>query len=239
MHIKGLIFNFDGLILDTEVPEYQAWKEIYHNYHVDLPLSKWVDCIGASYDAFDPIQYLESLLGTPLESKSMVLTLQRKIADDLIARQPVLPGVKAYLRDTAKSGLKVGLASSSSHLWANSHLIRLGLYPYFDVTCCKDDVEKVKPEPDLYRAALQKMGLEPGEAIAFEDSLNGIKAAKLAGLTCVAVPNPMTQGLDLGQADYLFHSLEEVPLSNLLHRVEQNSSQPAVDEGKVLCPSEP
>jgi beta-phosphoglucomutase-like phosphatase (HAD superfamily) len=98
------------------------------------------------------------------------------------------------------------------------HLTRLGLRQAFAVIRCADDVPRVKPDPALYRAVVEAAGVRPEDALALEDSPNGVLAAKRAGLTCVAVPNPLTARLDLGGADLLLASLADVPLAALLSR---------------------
>jgi len=134
----------------------------------------------------------------------------------VIAQQPALPGVVAALDEARRLGLRLGMASSSSRAWVSGHLTRLGLLDYFEVLRCAEDVEAVKPDPALYRAALEGLGLAPHEAIAIEDSAHGVLAAKRAGLYCVAVPNVVTRGLDFSQADRVLKSLDEVPLAELV-----------------------
>ena len=100
------------------------------------------------------------------------------------------------------------------------HLEQRGLKEYFACVLGADDVELTKPDPGLYLAVLECMGVRAEEAIAFEDSPNGVLAAKRAGLYCVAVPNPLTKQLQLDGADLLLDSLEDLPLQELIARVE-------------------
>ena len=115
--------------------------------------------------------------------------------------------------------MRLGVASSSSRAWVDGHLTRLGLRGYFEVVRCRDDVAVVKPDPALYRAVLQATGVAATEAVALEDSPNGVWAAKRAGMACVAVPNPLTARLDLSHADFTLRSLTELPLAALLARL--------------------
>jgi len=122
--------------------------------------------------------------------------------------------------DQAKAlGLKVGVASSSTAEWVRGHLARLGILERFDCLRCRDEVANAKPEPDLYIAVLECLGVTAAEAIAIEDSPNGVTAAKRAGLRCVAIPNSITAKLDLSDADVLLHSLAEITLADLLRKV--------------------
>ena len=218
--IKALIFDFDGLILDTETPDFISWQEIYQSHGCELSLEKWARCIGTNGVLFDPYDELETLLGRPVNRASISRKRHRRDSE-LIGNEVVRPGVETYLADAKKLGLKLGVASSSAKNWVVGHLSRLGLAAYFDCIKTGDDVEQAKPDPALYRLALDGLGLYPDEAIALEDSPNGILAAKRAGLFCVAVPNSVTRQLPLDKADLQLNSLAELPLANLILKVEQ------------------
>ena len=212
--MKLIVFDFDGLILDTEAPVYDAWQEIYGEHGLALAFEKWAECIGTA-DTFDPCADLQAALGRALDTATLEAR-HRARTDALIATQAVLPGVREYVEEAGRMGLALGVASSSGRRWVEGHLTRLGLIGRFDVIRCADDVPRVKPDPALYRAVVEATGVRPDEALALEDSPNGVLAAKRAGLTCVAVPNPLTARLDLGHADLRLGSLAEVPLAALL-----------------------
>jgi HAD superfamily hydrolase (TIGR01509 family) len=215
--IRLLVFDFDGLILDTEAPVYDAWQAIYAEHGHSLAFEKWAECIG-THDLFDPAAELASLCGRALDLEALTAR-HRAACDTLVAAQAVLPGVREYLEEARRLGLRLGVASSSSTAWVEGHLARLELRDYFDIVRCRDDVPAVKPDPALYLAVLQATGVPAGNAVALEDSPNGVRAAKRAGLTCVAVPNPLTARLDLAHADLCLGSLSEMPLADLLRRL--------------------
>jgi HAD superfamily hydrolase (TIGR01509 family) len=137
----------------------------------------------------------------------------------MILAQDVLPGVVPHLEEAKAMDLKVGLASSSTSDWVKGHLARLGILQSFDCLRCRDQVANAKPAPDLYLAVLECLGVSASEAVAIEDSPNGILAAKRAGLRCVAIPNSITARLDLGLADVVLGSLAEVTLDGLLRKL--------------------
>ena len=220
--IRAIVFDFDGLILDTEVPEFQSWQAIYQAHGCTLPLAVWATCIGTT-DAFDPYAYLEEQLGRAVDREA-VQRQQRQQCDTLIATQAVLPGVHDYIAEARLLGLQLGVASSSSHAWVNGHLTRLALSQHFVCIKCRDDVPRPKPDPALYQAALAALGVRPEEAIALEDSPHGIAAAKRAGLFCVAVPNLLTRQLPLDHADLQIPSLAALPLPDLLRAVQRQLS---------------
>jgi len=215
--IRALIFDFDGLILDTEGPIYQSWLEVYAAHGVALPFEEWVKTVGSSNDAFHPQLYLEERLGRALPQEVIDRRVERRI--ELVLEQPLLPGVAALIDAARSAGMAIGVASSSSRDWVSGHLTRLGIRDCFVCLCGRDDVAQVKPEPDLYLAALDCLGVAAGEAVAIEDSPNGISAAKRAGLRCVAVPNRLTASLDLSGADLRLNSLAEVTLPELLQQL--------------------
>jgi HAD superfamily hydrolase (TIGR01509 family) len=215
--IKALIFDFDGLILDTESPELQAWQEVFSTHGHELRSELWADLIGRPRTYFDMYAYFKELNG-PLTDIDALRKDRRARVIELVLGQPVLPGIVAYLNEARRMGLKIGLASSSGGDYVRGHLKRLELFDYFHVTKCFEDTELHKPNPDPYLAVLDAMGVAPSEAIAFEDSPNGVAAARAAGIFCVAVPNPITQCLSLDHADLCLTSLADEPLSRLLSR---------------------
>lgn len=218
MSIKGLIFDFDGLILETEVPLYEIWQDIYHQHGTDLSLPLYARCLGASLEAFDPLTNLEEVLGGTLPDREKVLSQFNEDLHTRIFSQPPIPGVVNTLQSAKRLGLKLAVASSGDVPWVKGHLERLGLTHFFDHIFTRENVERVKPAPDLFIKAQQALGVQPHEAIVFEDSPNGVTAAKAAGIHCVAVPNLLTAQLDLSHADLILQPMDQLPLEGLLAR---------------------
>jgi HAD superfamily hydrolase (TIGR01509 family) len=218
--IEAIIFDFDGLIVETEDPIYQSWQELYTAYHCRINKNEWSETVGGVPDQFDPYTSLEVQLGHPIDRmEADSRRLQRE--SELVAAQPILPGVLDYLAEAHQLGLKIGLASSSDYTWVGGHLTRLGLLDRFDVIRTIDDVTKCKPSPEVYLAALQGLNTAPEQAIAFEDSYNGILAAQRAGIFCVVVPTEMTRSLPISQANMRIESLADLPLNKLIEEVER------------------
>ncbi|GCE27519.1 hypothetical protein KDA_30030 [Dictyobacter alpinus] len=217
--IQALIFDFDGLILDTEISAFQSWQEIYQEYDKELPLEMWATCIGSGLDTFDPHGYLEELIEESIPRHSLAeRRLKRHL--ELIESQVALPGVETYIEDAHRLGLKIAVASSSPRSWVVDHLTRLGLRDAFDAMKFGDEVVHRKPHPELYLSALDLLGARPEQAIALEDSPNGVRAAQNAGIFCVAVPNPITGQLPLDHADLRLTSLASLPLKQLIQKVD-------------------
>jgi HAD superfamily hydrolase (TIGR01509 family) len=213
--IRALVFDFDGLILETEGPAYETWSQIYREYGHELPIDKWFDYIGREGGYFDAADHLAALVG---EGFDRAAARKRRDAKKtaLIAALDVMVGVREYVADGKRMGLRLGVASSSSRAWVLGHLERLRIHTEWDAVRTRDDVVRTKPAPDLYLAVVEALGVAPGEAVAFEDSRNGIAAAKDAGLLCVAVPNALTAAMDLSRADLRLGSLADTPLAELL-----------------------
>ncbi|WP_239162474.1 HAD family hydrolase [Paractinoplanes rishiriensis] len=206
--LRAIVFDLDGTILDTETPEFVSWQEAFAALGVSLDQAVWSRTIGTADSGWDPYVHLEALVGAPVDRGS-VRAARRARFDELIAGAEPRAGVLAWLDDARELGLKVGLASSSDEVWVDRFLDALGLRARFEVIATRDRVMLSKPAPDLYRLALDELGVPASEALAVEDSPNGVAAAKAAGLFCVAVPNPLTADLALDGADLTLTSLSD------------------------------
>ncbi len=220
--LKALLFDFDGLILDTETPEYLVWKNIYHEHGFDFPHDEWGRIIGGyGLSDFDAADNLSRLAQGRLDSASL---RARHSVESLamIHSQSILPGVTDMIRDAKTRKLKLAIASSSPHAWVDDQTKRLGIFDQFDAVVCADDVGagRTKPNPDLFLTALDRLNVEKDTAVVFEDSPNGVKAANRAGIYVVAVPNPVTSLLSLEGANRIVRSLAELTLSELSDLVD-------------------
>ena len=160
--------------------------------------------------------HLEGLVGDLADKESVRLRIRERYHEK-VAVQGLLPGVSEVVGQARQVSMRLGVASSSRRPWIEEHLTRLGLRQAFECLACRDDPPGLrgKPHPDTYEAALRCLGVDASEAIAIEDSPNGIRAAKAAGLRCLAVPNGLTAHLDLGEADVTATSLGNVTIAEL------------------------
>src|ERR1043165_9304671 len=193
--IRALIFDFDGLILDTETPLIDAYEEVHAEHRVPFDRSAFIRSVGHADYAFDPWHGF-----SPHADRAALELTRRARKDAAMLKQPILPGIVALLEAARKRDLRVALASNSSHDWCEGHLRRLDLHRHFHFFACRGDAPSPKPEPDIYRLVLNHFGLRGHEAIAFEDSHTGALAAKRANLWVVCAPNPSTAHHDFSNA---------------------------------------
>lgn len=216
--IKAVIFDFDGLIIDTETPWYRAYREVLGQHGIELPLDVWGRCIGTSFKIFNPIDYMIDRSGQILD-RNHIYAEAKKLYSQLMEDQGLRPGVLSYLSRAKELGLAVGLASSSRLSWIENYLEKFRIRKVFDTIVTADRVSRVKPEPELYRTAMEDLQVSGREAVSFEDSLNGLTAAKAAGLYCVIVPNEVTSYLDFQQHDLRLASMAEMDLQAVIERI--------------------
>jgi HAD superfamily hydrolase (TIGR01509 family) len=227
--IKALIFDFDGLILDTETPEFLVWQSIYMEHGHELPAHEWIKTVGGyGLSNFDAAEHLTDLTQGQLDAVSLRARHQVETTA-IIVDSPILPGVENIIYEAKKLGLKLAIASSSPHAWVDTHAKRLGIYDYFDKIICADDVPpgRTKPNPDLFLKALDQLKVRKSEAIVLEDSPNGVKAAQSAGIFVVLVTNPTTSSLTFEGEFLRLNSLADLRLSNLLQNFRNGDKNPS------------
>jgi putative hydrolase of the HAD superfamily len=215
MPLRALIFDFDGLIIDTESAIYQSWRELYASHGHELTVERWSQCVGTDFSSvYDPKTELETLTDRTFDWVDVDRALFDRVAT-LLTGFDALPGVRDRLAEARELGLPCSVASSSPLSWVSKHLDHLDLRGHFMNVSCRDHVERIKPHPDLFLDAAKKLGAAPDEVIIFEDSLNGLKAARAAGMRCVVVPGPTTQHLDFTGAWHHLESLDSTSVAKL------------------------
>lgn len=216
--IRAVVFDFDGLIIASESVAVRSWQDLYARFGLTLPLEKWATLIGTWDAEWDPAAELREHAGNGHDWDA--IENERRTAELTLARTlPPLPGVVAHLDEAARLGLPLAIASSSDRSWVVDHLERLGLADRFEVIVTRDDVTRTKPDPELFTRAVDALGVAPARALALEDSVHGVIAAKAAGMRCVAVPNPLLAGADYSAADACVASLADTTLEELLARL--------------------
>jgi HAD superfamily hydrolase (TIGR01509 family) len=224
MQVRAFLFDFDGLILDTELASRAGWELLYREHGHELPTELWATVVGTTHAPFDPMAHLEELVGEPLEREALN---ERRYAHEieLIEAEELRPGIAEYLAAARQHNLKRAIVSSSTRAWVEMHLERLEEAVGWDAICTADrDPARAKPAPVLYLEALERLQVAANEAVAFEDSPNGVLAAKAAGVYCIAIPNEVTRELGLADAgaDLVLDSLADLPPETLFRQLADN-----------------
>lgn len=212
--MRALIFDFDGLIVDTESAIYEAWRELYLHHGHGLPLPTYVQCVGSTFGHYDPMAALDQLAGSPVLWEEVLARKDARIRE-LQQGLDTMPGIRILLEEAAHGGIPCAVASSSSRTHVRGWLDRVGIADAFAVIRTRDDVARAKPAPDLFLAAAEALGLTASETLVLEDSANGLRAARAAGAPCVIVPSPVTRGSDFTGAAAMLQTLHEVSLDAL------------------------
>jgi HAD superfamily hydrolase (TIGR01509 family) len=216
--ISALIFDFDGLLVDTETPAFESWRGIYAAYGHELSLELWQGALGTNH-GFDTLAHLAALLGEPID-RDELMARRRASKHALSAEQPLLPGAREILEQARDLHFPCALASSSDRAWIDEWLTLHNIAEYFACVRTADDVTLTKPAPDLFLRAAECLGVPPAECLVFEDSPNGILAAQAAGMRCVAVPGAITRQLALPTTDLVIESLDAMTLVEILSKID-------------------
>jgi beta-phosphoglucomutase-like phosphatase (HAD superfamily) len=213
----ALIYDFDGLILDTETCTYDAVRSAFAEHGQELDVTAWQAILGTA-DHPHWTEMLAERLGRPVDREGLTARREQQRMTVLLTLPPCA-GVEDLLDAAMAAGVPNAVGSSSAAPWVVGHLDRLGLRDRFAVVATSDDVggdpRRTKPAPDIFLAAARALGVDPGRCVVLEDSPNGVLAARAAGMPVVAVPGPMTQGLDFGGADLVVPSLVGLSLEEL------------------------
>ncbi|CAM4368010.1 HAD family hydrolase [Paenibacillus typhae] len=215
--IKGIIFDFDGTIIDTETAWFTAFSEAYEEHGVELTLEKYSTCIGTSLNSFNPYEYLITDLKLDIDRDKFRTDVQLRHSK-LMELEEMRPGIQHYLDSAKDAGLRMGLASSSSMEWVGRYLDQLGISDYFECIRTSDHVKNVKPDPELYNQTLSYLNIAPEEAVAIEDSPNGAKAAAAAGMNCVIIPNAITSFLEFDDTSSKIECLSQLDFDQATSR---------------------
>ncbi len=209
MAFSAVLFDFDGVLVDTEWAIYQAWLRTFRAHGHELPLEVYTRCIGSDFATWSPKTHLQELSGLDFDWHDLDARRQEEILTEL-KHEGTMAGVIPLLEYLTRTAIRRAVVSSSSHQWVDGWLEKLAISPYFETVVCRGDAEQIKPAPDLYLEAARRLGLEPESCLVIEDSLNGVKSAKAAGMPVWVVPNRVTAGLDFATADRIFPSLVEL-----------------------------
>jgi HAD superfamily hydrolase (TIGR01509 family) len=212
--VRAILLDFDGTMLETESASYGSWRELLDEHGYELTPATWSAAVG-TIGGVDPLELLEEHLGTDVDRDVLEDRAKRR-HHQLLEQERLRPGIEQLVDEARDRGLHVAVVTSASERWVRGHLARLGLYDDIEVVAADGDPDRAKPDPLLYREAAALLGVDAAEAVAVEDSPNGVKAARAAGMQVIAFPNPITEAMDLGEADAIVADLDGLGLDGFL-----------------------
>ena len=211
---KALIFDFDGLIVDTETVIYESWAEIYEQNDQILELNTYKNCVGSDFEQFHPGMELEKRTGKKF-NWAIIDAEREELIRQRLEQKKERTGIRYFIEDAKAKGLELAIASSSSRNWVLGWIKKLELGEHFSAFVNRDDVQKIKPDPELFLTAADSLGIAPSEALILEDSENGLKAATAAGIPCAIITNPITAGGNFSEAIMVAESFTDKRLKKL------------------------
>ena len=220
--VRAVVFDFDGLLMDTETTMVESWRAEWAHHGLELELDEFWPGHGGDITE-DRYAILAAAVGSGFDraaSHARRTAHRNAMHQDLDFR----PGIRAWVMTARELGLKVAIASSSPRPWVQGHLERVDAVELFDLVVTGDEVEAHKPDPAIYQLALRRLGVPGDEAIAVEDTAHGVAAAQAAGMVAVAIPNPFVDAVAVAAADLVLGSADEVLLSELLLSVGSKGS---------------
>lgn len=214
--VKCIIFDMDGVLTNTEPVHFELWQQVFRERGVDLDYEHYKGCIGSTFD------YLCDLVfegyGKDFHGDSSVKARFVEIKKQYIAEKgiPLVDGVLEIVKGLKEKGWRMAVASSSPQEQIEFCMKKAGLSDCFELLFSAELVERPKPAPDVFLETAKRLGVEPQECLVVEDSHNGSRAARAAGMLCMGFQNPDSGEQDLTAADEIFY-----PFANLLGFVEK------------------
>jgi HAD superfamily hydrolase (TIGR01509 family) len=217
LRIDAVVFDFDGVIIDTETARYEVWRRIFQEHNQVLPREIWVKSIGRTEYFISPYDLLAQVSGKSIDT-DMLRLYEKSMEEQYIAEKPLTAGLIERIDEARAAGGRFAIASSASRRYVQKHLTDRGIANLFDVLVCRDDVSRHKPHPEPYLRAVELLDANIEYSFAVEDAPAGIEAAVSAGLFCVAVAGNMTRDMDQSRAHVIVETLEEFTFTSLVER---------------------
>jgi len=208
-HLKAVLFDLDGTLIDSEWFYFKAWKKVLAEYGFELDSDVWLSSLAGKTDV-QAIEVLHTQFGFQTDVEPFFARVKARIAQQYDEEQvPLMPGASELVSFLSKQNITMAVVTSSKREAATYHLERNGLMPYFKLLVTRTEVKHTKPDPEPYNLCVQQLGVEKQDCLVLEDSVTGTSAAKAAGLTCYGVQSHEIIRQSL-LADRLFDNLHQV-----------------------------
>jgi HAD superfamily hydrolase (TIGR01509 family) len=213
--LAAVIFDFDGVVLDSETPEYESHRRIFERCGAALTPGEWCDQIGLWSEGHEERWHSRLCQRSPRAPGWTAYEAEKhRLFLELVPPGP-MHGIRELLDRLAAAGVPAAIASTAPARWVVAAAGRIGLRDRFNAIVTADDVKRRKPAPDVYLEAVRRVGADPERSVAIEDSAPGIASARAAGLRTVAIPHWLTEAHDLAAADLRVAHAGELTLDNL------------------------
>jgi HAD superfamily hydrolase (TIGR01509 family) len=224
--LAAVIFDFDGIVLDSETPEYESHRRIYEQCGVTLTVDEWCGVIGTWSEGHDE-RWFTRLCAEARDApaRDVYFAERRRIFDEIVPADP-MRGVSELLASLRDAAVPIAIASSAPARWVVTAVERLGIRPMFGAVVTGDEVAHRKPSPDVYLEAARRLGVDPLQSVAIEDSGPGLTAARAAGMKVVAIPHWLTERHDLSGADLTVAHARELTVDRLAALVRNDPAAP-------------
>lgn len=210
-YMKAVIFDMDGVLVDSQPYHFKADIDTMAEYGV-IKDQKFYESFAGTLTA-DRMRTLKEMFGLDVPVEEMTIKRENMILD-IMGKEDIKPvsGIPEFLRSIKEKGLTTAVASSSDYKLINLILDRLKIAQYFDSVTSGSDVKRGKPSPDVFLLAAERIGIEPSECLVVEDSENGVKAAKAAGMKALGYINPTSGKQDLSLADFITDDFKKISI---------------------------
>jgi HAD superfamily hydrolase (TIGR01509 family) len=215
--VRAVVFDFDGLLMDTESTSFLSWQYEWSQWGLTLQVADFFVNHGGDVTE-DRYAMLAAAVGPRFDR---TLSHRRRVAyrEKLHEELDLADGLRGWLDEAASLGLRLAVASSSPLDWLTTHLGRAGVLDTFEVLAGGDEVGQHKPAPDVYQLALDRLSLSCAAAVAVEDTAHGVAAAHAAGMRCIAIPNPFVALERVRHADLVLSSASQLRLADALSQL--------------------
>jgi putative hydrolase of the HAD superfamily len=216
----AVIFDFDGIVLDSETPEYESHRRIYERCGASLTVDEWCGVIGTWSEGHDEQWFTRLCERSPrAPARDAYFAERRRIFDEIVPADP-MRGIGELLAALQRAAVPIAIASSAPARWVVAAVERLRIRPLFGAVVTGDEVAHRKPAPDVYLEAARRLRVDPARSIAIEDSSPGLAAARAAGMKTIVIPHWLTERHDLSGADLTVAHAGELTLDRLSALVE-------------------